>query len=126
MAECVVDILETVEVDKQQRDTGAATTGADQCIFQPVIEQKPVGQFGQGVVVRQAFDVLFNELAFGDIGKYGNILVHCAVIITHDTDTLPRRVYLAVFPAIPDFTLPVSGFNDRSPYLTVERLIVMM
>jgi hypothetical protein len=48
MAVGVVDGLETVEVDKQQRDLVAAALAMDNGLLHAILEQQPVGQAGEG------------------------------------------------------------------------------
>jgi hypothetical protein len=52
MAEGVVDELEAVEVDEQDRDAAAAALGAAEGVVEAVEEQRAVWQPGEGVVER--------------------------------------------------------------------------
>ena len=56
--EAVVDRLEAVEVDEQQRDAGAAPPGDLQGVLDPVEQQAAVGEVGEQVVARQVGHVL--------------------------------------------------------------------
>jgi hypothetical protein len=49
--EAVVDLLEPVEVEQQQPDPLAVAARLGQRLPEPVVEQRPVRQPGQGVVV---------------------------------------------------------------------------
>ncbi len=67
--ETIVDGLEAVEVEKQERNRLAATPGAFQGVLQPVSEEQPVGKPGQGVIERLPLKLLFEKLAHGDIDE---------------------------------------------------------
>ena len=67
MAEGVVEGLEIVQVNKQQRTFSAAARTGSQCLLEPIHEKPPVGQAGERVVERQMLDFFFCCLAFRDI-----------------------------------------------------------
>lgn len=50
MPQGIVDVLEVVEVQEQDRDTTASPPGLYEDVLQTIREQGPVGQLGQGVV----------------------------------------------------------------------------
>ena len=58
VAEPVVDRLEAVEVDEEQRDPGAAAPRHLQRVLDPVEQQAAVGQVGQQVVAGEVGHVL--------------------------------------------------------------------
>ena len=51
MAVPVVNCLETVEVEEEQRQRGPVAPRLRQTVAQPLLEEAPVGQLGQLVVV---------------------------------------------------------------------------
>ncbi len=63
MTERVVDLLEPVEVDAQHRDAGPSALGAHERALQAIVEQEPVRQIGQRVVMRDVVHPLFRRRA---------------------------------------------------------------
>jgi hypothetical protein len=53
VAHAVVDGLEAVDVERQDRDGGATALRAPQGLIDPVEEQRAVGKLGQRVVERR-------------------------------------------------------------------------
>ena len=51
--ECVVHLLEAVEVDEEQRDAVVRPVAGSEQLAEPAAEQHPVGQPGQGVMCRE-------------------------------------------------------------------------
>ena len=51
MAETVVDDLEAVEVQEQDRDRSVGPSGSGEGMFEQLVEQDSVGQLGQGIVM---------------------------------------------------------------------------
>ena len=49
VTEAVVDVLEPVEVDEQHGECAGTAIGARECMSDAVLEQRPIGQAGQGV-----------------------------------------------------------------------------
>ena len=66
MAERVVDALEFVDVDIEQRELLAAS-GLLQLALDLLAEQHPVRQVGQRVVMREMRDLLVGAPALGDV-----------------------------------------------------------
>ena len=58
MAERIVDALEVVEVDVEQRAARAAVGESGELLREPVAEQQPVGQLRQRIEMRLAVEVL--------------------------------------------------------------------
>jgi 3-methyladenine DNA glycosylase/8-oxoguanine DNA glycosylase len=58
MAEGVVDVLEAVEIDEQDRQSGLVAVGTLQRLVQAVAEQQAVGQAGQRIVVRLVIELI--------------------------------------------------------------------
>jgi len=73
---------------------------------QAVLEQRAVGQVGQGVVVGQAVDALFAGLAFADITEETHITGQVAFVVEHRRNADPGRVVLAVTALEPHFAFP--------------------
>ncbi len=68
VAEAVVDRLEVVEVDEQQRAEALLALLAVHRVLQPVEQQAPVRQAGQLVAVGQPLDLALVALALGNVG----------------------------------------------------------
>ena len=68
MAQGVVQGLEVVQVDEQQRTALALALGAGQCLLHAVHQQHAVGQSGERVVEGQALHLALAGLARADVG----------------------------------------------------------
>ena len=69
MAEGVVDLLEAVHVDVQQRHALAVAPRARDRLLQQVLELHAVRDLGQRVVARQVADAALGALALGDVAR---------------------------------------------------------
>jgi len=67
VAGAVVDLLEVVQVHQQHTDAAAAAGLAGQRLLEPVAEQGPVGEPGEGVVQGLVAELVFELLAVGDV-----------------------------------------------------------
>ena len=67
VAETVVHFLEVVEVEVEHGDIAAASTGASECVLQPVTQERAVGQPGEPIVEREVIDHALDVLAAGDV-----------------------------------------------------------
>ncbi len=65
--ERVVDRLEVVDVDAVDRQTRAVALQPRQHLAHALVQQQPVGQFGQRVVMRHEGDARLGALALGDV-----------------------------------------------------------
>ena len=64
MAEAVVDQLELIEIEEQDRAQRAATLHPLERVLETVAEQHPVGQPGQRVVQSPMADLVLGRLPF--------------------------------------------------------------
>src|SRR5947208_12062501 len=62
MPEHVVDVLEAIEIDAEQRELLARNLRLLQRRSEAIVERRPVGQLGQAVMTRQARDLRFGPL----------------------------------------------------------------
>ncbi len=69
MAKVVIDLFETVEVDKHQGKTGVVALGQMHCVLQTIAKQNAVGNIGQGVVVGETGEVLLGLFALDGIAQ---------------------------------------------------------
>ena len=67
MPERVVDELEVVEVELEQRDAGARSRRARQRELELLLEERAVGEAGERVVVGEIGDLLLGEQALGHV-----------------------------------------------------------
>ena len=68
MAQGVIDFLEVVQVDEQQRQLQAVTATFFEFLRQPLLHHAPVRQAGQGIKMGLLPDLGFSPLALGDVG----------------------------------------------------------
>ena len=101
MAEDVVDLLEAVEVERQQCERLAVATACQRCLMQAVLQQDAVGQFGQRIVIGQIRHALvgaaplaphfgFTQLALDGGRQTGEIALHDVVVRPASSPRLPR------------------------------------
>ena len=67
VAERIVDVLEVVEVEKQQRTAQVVALEQGNLLAQAVHQQGAIGQVGQGVVVGQVLDLCLGLLEVADV-----------------------------------------------------------
>ena len=67
MAERVVDVLESVQVDEQHGKVAVVAARVLNREVEDLAEHGPVRQRGQGIVVREELDALLVQLALGDV-----------------------------------------------------------
>jgi hypothetical protein len=68
VAERVVDRLEVVQVEVEQRDRRAGAAGAGDRVLEALFEQRTVGEPGQAVVVGEVRQLLLAAVARGHVG----------------------------------------------------------
>src|SRR5450759_4513033 len=66
----VVHRLELVQVEVQQRELARAAFGKTDRLTEPVVEQQPVRQAGEAVVMRNTLDALLRQLVFRNVGRH--------------------------------------------------------
>ena len=71
MSEGIVDPLETIEVDVQQRQLQVVLAGVFERLVDAVLEEDPVAQTGEGVEVGEAARTRFGLFPFGDVDPDG-------------------------------------------------------
>ena len=67
VAEGIVDFLEAVEVEQQQRRGRPRPAAPGQHIVDLAVEQGAVGEAGEGIVIGELFQLLLRGLALGDV-----------------------------------------------------------
>src|ERR1035437_4011752 len=77
MAQRVVECLEVIHINEQQRVLMAVTESAHHCLFEPVHQQPAVGQASQRVREGQSLNLVFGPLAVGDVGADTAVTLEC-------------------------------------------------
>ena len=80
VTEGVVDLLEIVEVDVDQRERLAAAARARDRLLQRMLELQPVRDLGQRVVARQVADPALGALAFGDVARNEDAALEARIV----------------------------------------------
>src|SRR5436190_22488273 len=86
VAEAVVDLLEVVEVDVEQRGALRIAGAAADLAQELLLEAPAVPEAGERVVVREAVQVLLDPLALGDVLDLGDEVQGPTVLVAHDRD----------------------------------------
>ncbi len=68
----VVDMLEAVQINEDQRERHLAASRVCQCLSNAILEQQSIWQAGQGVVVGQVGQAVFDVEQVLDVGKYSD------------------------------------------------------
>ena len=68
VAERVVDVLEPVEIDQEQRAAFLPASGIAQRLVEGFAHQGAIGQAGQRIEAGKAADLLFRAALFGEVG----------------------------------------------------------
>ena len=69
VAERVVDQLEAVEVDEEHGEVGLVLHGDHQLALELVVEERPVAEAGERVVVGEPVELRLGGLPVGDVGE---------------------------------------------------------
>src|SRR6185369_11013469 len=64
------DYLETVQVEEENPHVPPVAVSQGDCLTHPVIEERPVGEPGESVVIGQLLDLLLGLFPFGDVTDY--------------------------------------------------------
>ena len=117
MSQAVVDPFEIVQVEKQDRHLVFIPPGMGHGHAEPVVEQHPVGQAGQGVVVRLIPQLLFVQLDFGHVMEHADIVHDISLDIADGGNDQPLGIDLSILAPVPDLPLPLPGFHQSAPHL---------
>ena len=98
VTETVVDELEAVEVEEQDRDVALGAFGARQRVREAVDEQQAVGEVGEVVVQRLVRERLLGALAVGDVAHLHEVVARVAVGVAHERHVDQHRDDAAVAP----------------------------
>jgi hypothetical protein len=120
VAHRIVDVLEAVEVEEQNRDAAAVAARAHDGVAQALAEQRAVGQSGQRVVVREVAQFLLGALAVGDVGEHADEMRARALRVAHFGQFQPAQEFLAVLASLPQLAAPVAGLAQRLAHVFVD------
>jgi hypothetical protein len=85
MSERVVDLLEAVEVEKEQRHTAPRAPEVGHCRVQVLAKQRAIGEIGEAVVVSHVPDALTGQLLLRDVlGNSEDVLRSVGVVANGD------------------------------------------
>ena len=84
VAEAVVDRLEAVEVEHEQRALGAVAAAAGDVLGQGAVDAAAVEQAGERVVVGQVAQLVLQAAALGDVLDLHEHVGRRAVVVAHD------------------------------------------
>ena len=117
MAERVVDVLEPIEVEKEDPEHVLVAPGGQQGLPKPVAEEAPVGKSGQRVVERLILESVGVRLALGDVAhcRYEQV----ARPDPHGADDELEREEASAFALAHGFVRGADRYVQREPVLQV-------
>jgi hypothetical protein len=118
-----IHLLETVQVDEEQADHGLVALGLLDLPLQAVVEEAPVGQLGEVVVVGLGPDQVVGPLLLGDVGEQDDAPVHRAVVTENGADGDPGDEVAAVGPPAAHLALPAAAGLHRCPHVAVGLVV---
>ena len=106
VTERVIDVLETVEVEQRDRHGGVLTS--HQQASELFLQRKPVGQAGQRIIMGKPPQLLFRQLAVGDVLVGTCHAAHGTVGIVHRRGCKPHIDHRAVLATPLQFDVPIG------------------
>ena len=97
-----------VKVEKDDGPEFFVSAGQGNFMINPVHQQKPVRQLGQGIIKSQFGDLFFISLLVADIGKNSDVMGGLARFVFYRRYTLPTGKNGSVFAPIPDLALEAA------------------
>ncbi|MNE16874.1 hypothetical protein D3C80_1098330 [compost metagenome] len=125
MAKAVVDVLETVEVEKQHGSLTFGALGTSEGRLQAVFEQRAVGQASERVVVSLVVEFRLGMFEAGNIGEHRDKVGDGPLAVAHGTDGQPAGIQLAIFAPVVDFALPVPFGGQLVPHGGIKSAVVL-
>ncbi|MNH03796.1 hypothetical protein D3C79_630690 [compost metagenome] len=113
MAKAVIEQLEAVQVDVQQRQPAPALTQALTGLMQAQAEQGAVGEARQLVIVGQVTQALLGLAACRQVGKEADDAGQVAAGIAHAVKLQPLWIKLTVLARLDQLTLPAALLLQR-------------
>ena len=107
VAKRIVDVLEPVEVEEQQRQLLALAARADDRARQPFREQGPVREVGQGIEAGQVAQLLLGAFLVGDVVEHQHVQGIAAAVVVPDRAAFVRaQEFVAVLALLPQLAGP--------------------
>jgi hypothetical protein len=72
MPEQIVDLLEAIEIDAEDREASAARAGSFESPRKLIIQRGAIGQIRQRIVTGQVQDALLGAFAIGHVERHGD------------------------------------------------------
>ena len=116
----VVDQLEAIEVEEQQRQSAVCTRGPIDRMQQPVLKQHAVWQLRGGIEVRQPMDALGREFLGRDVSEHTEIVLQPPGPVMHRDDGAVFGIHLTVTPPAPQLANPDTVGIQRGQDLLVQ------
>ena len=83
VAEAIVDRLEAIEIEEQQRHPIAVALGRGQGPVGELEQQGPVGQAGEGIVQGPVPDRLLAAMALAHVLEHAHVVDHLQLRVAH-------------------------------------------
>ncbi len=125
MAVLVVDGLEAVEVEEDDGQRPLLALALRQRLLQPVQQQDPVGQAGQGVEMGDVLERVLALLQLGDVGEDGDVIGNAVGVVAHGAYAQHGHVFGAVLTRATQLAGPVGLFGHGAPHGVVAGLRVV-
>ena len=102
VAQGVIDDLETVEIEKQYRQLCTAFVCTRQRMLDTIQQQRPVGQAGEHIVMRQVLKTILRFNTLGDVFSGGNEMSDFAKLILQRRNGFLIVIKRAIFFSVND------------------------
>ena len=122
----IVNLLESVEVQKHQRHPLVVAMCPLHCLFNTFVQQVAIGQASERIIIGIEKKLLFRQLALGDVAEEGDILNNPPVRVANDINGFPRQICLAILVALPHLARPPPGFSQGLPEPGVEQRVTAL
>ena len=83
MAEHVVDLLETIEVDADDGEALVGGRGLRERRGEEIIEARPIGKIGERIVVGEMHDLVLGDLALGGVLRNDDDVLRVAGVVVN-------------------------------------------
>ena len=125
VAQRVVQGLEVVQVQAQQRAQHAGAGTGGKRLLQPVHHQAAVGQVREGVVEGECLDLAGSLGALGQVAEHADVVRQHAAPVAHRRDAHGVEPHLAALAAVPDLAAPFARGVQAGPHGIEERFVVV-
>ena len=126
VAQGIVQILEFVQIDKQQGTITLTAGTRGHRLLQAIHQQATIGEFGEQVVKGELPNLILRRLVLGDVDHGGDIVGGVTVPILDGGNTEQGRVDLTLTALTPKLTLPDTIALQRGAYRRGRHLILGM